>query len=415
MKTMNELRNMANYDLTDPAGVITCYEERDGIVDYDEYLIIEAVKRQGGALFDTLRDDLDLVMTLDGKIECIDDCVLVTSQDGEKVWMLEDSSDYFFCDINEKNYDAQYYTLCEFEDCSLRFCLERCEEGENYFEVDGLYYHYEPEEEEEEDLGMIFNYHSKPNFEIPERKKNETLVGIEIELNSSDRVGFAESATKTGDVYFEEDGSLDDEIGVECIFRPQKIEELYRDSSLFKKTFTDKNISLYNLQGHNAGCDYGCHITLDYGYKTTLTWAKTAYFLSRFCAIFSIIAQRSENGYNKPNGELILHPLKNNNRHIWVNFTDKNLVEFRMFRSNLRNDRVLKNVEFCLASIAFSENQGLQSLGANEALKDFFLFIKKNKKTYPNLWEFLQEKRSKGEINDVYFKKCDEKKIKEEK
>jgi hypothetical protein len=90
-------------------------------------------------------------------------------------------------------------------------------------------------------------------------------------------------------------------------------------------------------------------------------------------------ADPGETYYNRPS----------NSRYDIINVTGHATVEIRMFRGNLRTERVLKNIEFCHALVMFCQSHGI----AQAASYSLFLsWLDRNRKPYPNLLAFLRER-----------------------
>jgi hypothetical protein len=64
-------------------------------------------------------------------------------------------------------------------------------------------------------------------------------------------------------------------------------------------------------------------------------------------------------------------------------------VEFRIFRGNMRADRVLKNIEFCHSVFSYVNTISAQGC---QGWEKYLQFIVANSKLYPNLLAFLREK-----------------------
>jgi hypothetical protein len=69
--------------------------------------------------------------------------------------------------------------------------------------------------------------------------------------------------------------------------------------------------------------------------------------------------------------------------------THGNRYEFRLFKGNLRIDRILKNIEFIVALKYYFDNLELFKVGT---VNDFKKFIDLHKKEYKNLDSFIKER-----------------------
>jgi hypothetical protein len=108
-----------------------------------------------------------------------------------------------------------------------------------------------------------------------------------------------------------------------------------------------------------------------------------------------IIAQRSSNGYcdkaekRLKDGGYAWGQGRSADRYERLNVT-RTTCEVRIFRGNLRPERVLKNIEFCHAAVGFCRDVSMQDVASPRAFKDFLL---KNRSIYPELVRFLGEKK----------------------
>ncbi len=73
-----------------------------------------------------------------------------------------------------------------------------------------------------------------------------------------------------------------------------------------------------------------------------------------------------------------------------LNLNNSETIEFRMFKSTLNKQMLLKNIEFCDALIRFTW-PGICGYDAfkNDGVRLFCAYVKENKDIYPNLHEFL--------------------------
>lgn len=75
-------------------------------------------------------------------------------------------------------------------------------------------------------------------------------------------------------------------------------------------------------------------------------------------------------------------------RYVAVNLENRNTVELRIFRGNLRPERFAKNVEFCVAAYHFSKQGPLSGMTAPA----FVAWVAENRSEYPNLAAFFKER-----------------------
>jgi len=75
-------------------------------------------------------------------------------------------------------------------------------------------------------------------------------------------------------------------------------------------------------------------------------------------------------------------------RYMALNWLNDNTVEFRMFNSTLNYNTFMKNLEFAHALVMFTR-PGRIAFIQKQCLKEFFEFVKDERKTYPALFAFL--------------------------
>ena len=121
-----------------------------------------------------------------------------------------------------------------------------------------------------------------------------------------------------------------------------------------------------------------------------LTLGKLLVFInsSQNRALVNRVAQRTENGYCQKHPKKVTHGLEEASGRYEALHVAKHTVEFRLFRGNLRYERVLKNIEFCHASIIYCQDA---SITAVEEPTGFIAWLSKRRKTYPNLVRYLQD------------------------
>lgn len=116
------------------------------------------------------------------------------------------------------------------------------------------------------------------------------------------------------------------------------------------------------------------------------------------------IARRPSNGYSKfvrvdtkRNGnelESYKYLRENEGRYNAVNWSNRNTVEFRIFRSTLVPKYFYTNVEFCDAAVNFSKDiSGATLFDSSESWKRFSEFIANNPEKYDNLKNYMTEQK----------------------
>lgn len=132
------------------------------------------------------------------------------------------------------------------------------------------------------------------------------------------------------------------------------------------------------------GCGAG-----NYGTKTkSFHWFRVLFHGE----LIAKMSQRSDYHYCRRNPNAVINPTYvQNNRYEAVNLTDKT-VEVRIFRGNLREDRILAAVESVIAGVEFA-NSIVEEPGVEIANLDqrFIDFVMARRATYKNLAKRLDE------------------------
>ena len=91
-----------------------------------------------------------------------------------------------------------------------------------------------------------------------------------------------------------------------------------------------------------------------------------------------------------------------------LNHTDYSL-ELRYFRSNLKTDRLLKNVEWIQSLYAFCSELTFQDMSRDNAhrLKFYILYLKANRDKYPEIFKYLKSKGYLSDKTDTYLDRMD--------
>jgi hypothetical protein len=80
--------------------------------------------------------------------------------------------------------------------------------------------------------------------------------------------------------------------------------------------------------------------------------------------------------------------MMDDDRYQAINITGQWTIEFRIFRGTLALGAVLKNLEFCAASVEWSKDASMQALG----WQDFVAFVSRTPRRWPNLSKWLRTK-----------------------
>jgi hypothetical protein len=350
---------------------------------------------------------------------------------------VSEDSEYSYCDgcfsCNEHGSSPEGSDLTYCEDCFSDNCTE-CEECRNYFEHDSNYiYYYDVAnryycescasdiigycdrcesdtvreygcenddcyeiEDEDEDERFIKNYGYKPNqlFLKCENETTNLFYGLEIETLI--RKGFErqEIAEKTLNLFsqdhvvLKEDASISGS-GFEIVSNTASFE--YHKTKLWDNFFgSDIRDNLRSFHDKSTGL----HIHASREFYTKSDIGKIVVFLNipynkKF---ITHLSGRNYNSYCQHNPDKkITDYNKDYNRTDALNLTNRNTIEFRIFKGNLAENSVFRYLEFVDCLSHFVKEITLQT----NNLK-FWHFVKYvyektgNKKRYNNLYTWLK-------------------------
>ena len=270
----------------------------------------------------------------------------------------------------------------------------------------------------------INSYHSNNDWTVhyTENERNDYMsdkltLGLEIEV-----AGYAEYAEGFMDkvdndfIYLERDGSVD---GFEIITQPmtrQYATELFEDKIVKGFEFLKEN----NFKGHNAG---GIHIHVGLPYDNELDFMSCLLKLKKLLYnlptnmqdLLLLISQRksdtlkrwSDNNYYR---KLTLQNCMSQvNRYELLNMDSRTrTLEFRMFNSNLRTERIMKNIEVVLSLLDYVETYYTVEM-YDKNLFTWLDYVKRNEEKYPNLVRFINEDKTRDKLCEIgYIKERNE-------
>jgi hypothetical protein len=296
----------------------------------------------------------------------------------------------------------QRYRYSSIQECYVRVedAVELCDSGSvvseswaernAYASQDGCWY----EDEDNVPRCIVHDYWDNVlEFCAYDKKSldNGALVfGVELEMepkgtsSQGDLVDALGGPTSTQFI-LKEDGSLDS--GVEIVTVPLTLEGHLSTFGWPEVLSPLRGIAKSGARTHSCGM----HVHINKAALTALQIGKMQVFLN--CAAMrdqiTLIAQRESNSYcERKIKKLTDGGAPSLNRHDIVN-VGKRTVEIRMFRGNLRADRVLKNLEFCHALVMYSRDASLKFI---ELWSEFASWLLKRRSHYPHLVQFLAEK-----------------------
>lgn len=232
------------------------------------------------------------------------------------------------------------------------------------------------------------------------RNANNALVfGVELEMEPRNCSG-RDLITKLGgsdqrgkNFILKHDGSLQD--GVELVTMPFTLEQHKEEKAIrWKKLLT--SVAGKAMSGaHTDRC--GMHIHINKAALSALTIGKMLVFLNSedLAPLITTIAQRGSGHYCERDTKKITDGVKtSDNRYDIMNVSGSHpTCEIRMFRGNLKVERVYKNIEFCHALVQYARQTGMQDL---QDWGNFSRWLISKRGQYPFLVQFLIDKRSMG-------------------
>ena len=343
--------------------------------------------------------------------DCYDDSVYTCENCGSDIIPDLDNNhiniyDYMFCDGDCARECG--YTTCDFcgvwiheddaymednGDCHCESCHESYMERNGYDEDNGEY---------------VKSYGWKPNPQFKKTTNDQipnTYYGFELEVSGSQREApaflnfFGDDYDVHDNVYLKSDCSIVGG-GFEIVTHPMTADYI---RNTFKPMLAAglKHLQQSHFRGHNHG---GMHIHVSRS-------AITSKMFSRMCDLlynssnldkWLVLTQRKE-------GELSRWAKLNVdkyaecdtfddgdtscNRYVGMNITNRT-VEFRIFNSNLRLERVLKNLELVEALVNFSKTK------YKPTMRMFLGYIKAHKQRYTNVYDFIMEKNWNSKKNE---------------
>ena len=403
-----------NYVICDDCGELV--EEDKTCITHDNRIICEdcycdsyfTCERCGRAMKDS-----HIVHIKDTEEDVCDDCAdenyYQCMECGE--WyssekIIIDSNNQYLC---EDCYYDNYYTCAE--------CGEFVRQDYAYWDeaTDDMYCEYCYNDRVQSEV--IKSYHSNDNWtvyctedEYNNYMSDKLTLGLEIEVAGS--AEYAEGFMDKVDddlIYLERDGSV---AGFEIITQPMTRKyatELFEDKISKGFEFLKEN----NFTGHNAG---GIHIHVRLPYDNLdfmsclLKLKKLLYNLpSHLQDLLLLISQRksdtlkrwSDNSYCR---KLTLQNcMLQDNRYELLNIDSRTrTLEFRMFNSNLRTERIMKNIEVVLSLLDYVETYYTVEM-YDKNLFTWLDYVRRNEEKYPNLVAFINEDKTKDKLCEIGY------------
>ena len=307
---------------------------------------------------------------------------------------------------NRINIDSAGDALCEDCYCNSYYICAGCGE---FVHTNDCYWEDDMDEpycarcyDEEIRNQFIKSYHSHNNWtvhytesEYDDYMSDKLTLGLEIEVEGNTE--FAEGFMERVDndlIYLEKDNSVD---GFEIITQPMTRKYA---TEVFPNKISEgfKYLRDNDFKGHNAG---GIHIHVaNYG-DTRLTVYRLKRLLynldSKQQSLFLKLTQRKKDDLIRwadnqvPFNMSIEYAWFQHNRYESLNLDDRTgTLEFRIFNSNLRVERISKNIEMVYSLLDYVNSS---SWSSSSDLYDWMRFVYDNNVLYPNLYLFIEEKQ----------------------
>lgn len=352
---------------------------------------------------------------------------------------IRDTKEYVCDDCAEENYyqcmecgewysgnkilaDSEGQHLCE--DCycddyyTCAGCGEFVHQDNAYWdeETDDMYCEYCYNTEVQS--CVVNSYHSNNNWTVhyTENEYNDYMsdkltLGLEIEVAGN--TGYAEEFMERVDndlIYLEKDGSV---AGFEIITQPmtrQYVTELFEDK--ISKGF--EYLKEHNFKGHNAG---GIHIHVGLPYDNELDFMSCLLKLKKLLYnlptnmqyLLLLISQRNSSALKRWSDNMYYRKMTLQNctfqgsRYELLNIDSRTkTLEFRMFNSNLRTERIMKNIEVVLSLLDYVETYYTVEM-YDKNLFTWLDYIKRNEEKYPNLVRFINEDKIQDKLCEIGY------------
>ena len=321
--------------------------------------------------------------------------------------IITDSNDEHLC---EDCYCDNYYTCAE--------CGEFVHQNDACWDeaTDDMYCEYCYSTE----IGSRFinSYHSNDDWTIHyteneryDYMSDKLTLGLEIEVAGS--AEFAEEFMERVDndlIYLERDGSV---AGFEIITQPmtrQYATGLFEDKIVKGFDFLKEN----DFKGHDAG---GIHIHVGLPYDNELDFMSCLLKLKKLLYnlptnmqdLLLLITQRKSDNLKRWSNNMYYRKLTlqnctlQDNRYELLNIDSRTkTLEFRMFNSNLRTERIMKNIEVVLSLLDYVETYYTVNM-YDKNLFTWLDYVQRNEEKYPNLVKFINEDKIKDKLCEIGY------------
>ncbi len=315
-----------------------------------------------------------------------EDAIFLCAGTGEPGWVVE-----------AKSYDNKLYSKTYYEEY-----IRSCSECGNYF-VASLSSDCECSGCRTSARLRVRNYTNRAANGMTPEKDVPIKFGIELEVGC-DRGYSKNNCVKVmadaidlaiGDVTkyaaFKNDGSIDDCNGYEIVTRPDCPSVHKR---VWKTILEQEKVRTYMSSFSNKKC--GIHIHVSRAPLSKLWIGRMLVLINspKMLGIVTTVAQRPGNNYTRFKDKSLTDGVElSPDRYEALNTCNEHTIEFRIFRGTLHGPSFLKNIEFVQAVLEYCRPSE-RSMGDVDDPAKFLDFVKKSKKSYPNLFAYLRDKKA---------------------
>lgn len=316
--------------------------------------------------------DSEFYTVFEGDLVSCDD--LATLDNGQVVY----NDDAFYCDECDSlvhDNDTSYNEHVN------RYVCDSCHERINE----------ENEENEDSPTRKSFGYHTDVLTYCEFGKAQNFVSGKPIFLGFELETEFLENEVEHSTLFQclsdgyaipTQDGSLDDERGVEFVFKPDNFEGHGENIASFISDYGD-------LLDYDAGNGYGLHVHVSSGHLSDFQKIKVQNFVSLFDEQVRRIGKRQETDYQRKKPINKGGDLKNKHygKYSSVNTSKDATIEFRFPKALIDGEHIMLNLQLAHSITSYCYSVGMLQIGKN-GFEGFYAYIEKYKE-YKALQDFI--------------------------
>lgn len=254
-----------------------------------------------------------------------------------------------------------------------------------------------------------YNYHPEPVF--LSKSSQNLYFGIELEVEMKPKYGsmtntiasrFHKDIRKVA--YLKKDSSIYN--GFEIVSHPGDLAWWEDEDNILFKSIKKLSYTCYSYWPENTGLHV--HISRDgfHGHSHIAAFVKfiiahkffTAFVAERYQSTQAPFRPEMDHGYY----DMVAGRLNPPDRHTAVNLaSSQKTVEVRVFKGNMKRERILKSIEFLHAVHAFTNTKEIIEAKTQEAITSFIelkynlpafkKFVSDNQSSYPHLAEYIKD------------------------